>query len=1118
MRENDVQQWTDQTDPEPSNVTRTVSRTLKRAQNIGETKKRCDSCGQYFKNSRGVAIHKGKTKCREKRMQRKALACKTQENQSPDAHHSAQNLQADAEPCIVTTEELEETIILERKPRLCLPPATDPRWKVLDQELDMILETSLKGDAGRKLRLMTSIVYEECKDRFGQKDQKTAKHQKAGPSRRQREIAAIRKDLRKLKQRWKAAPESEKVALKQLQKDQHSRLLQLKKAEHLRKKQREKKKAREAFFTNPFAFVSKLLGKPKSGKLECTKEEAEEAVRAAHSDPERNKPLGEIPITTVIKEPTTSFAEGDIKFDEVKAIVRKARASSAPGPSGLTYRVYKSCPKLLYRLWRLIRVLWKNKQTPKTWTLAEGCFVPKELNSTGLDQFREISLLDVEGKIFWAIVAKRLTSYLLANDYIDASVQKGGISGHSGCLEHTAAISQLIQEAKQEKSTLAIVWLDLAKAYPSVPHQLIQEALIRYHLPTNVRHLITNHLDQLKMRFTVGQFTTKWQRLEKGIMAGCTISVVLFIMAMNLIIKGGEQQCKGPKANNGTRHPPCRAFMDDITIMTQSAQGTRWVLAGLEKMTNWARMHFKAKKSRSLVIYKGTLSKMRFTVQREIIPSIQEERIKCLGKFFDESLKDVNNTNDVITELKKWLKTIESCHLLGRFKTWCFQYGIIPRLQWPFLLYDIPLTAVKNMERMCSKHLRKWLGLPPSFSTVNLYSRTSKRSLPLASVEEQFKTTKVRAVCTLSTSRDEKVRQAGDSILHKGKWQPQKEIKEAEERLQHQAIVGVVCRGRQGLGNYGPQSWTTTDPKTKRTLVVEEIRKKAEEDRVVKAVGMAKQGAWTKWESAIDMSLSWKEIWQTDQGKLSFLLRSFTDLLPSPANLKQWGLVDSAKCHLCSAPVCTLNHILCSCPKALGQGRYRWRHDKVLQESAIWVDQTRLKANKLTKRNERGHITFLREGQLPVKQNTKEEPSILANAHDWELQVDIGKKLVFPQDIVATNLRPDMLLVSKSNKTIIIMELTVPWEERMELSHQLKRAKYQDLVEEAKITGWHALLFPYEVGCRGYPSNTLHYMLRKLGIPRPELRKAMKSIGAVAESSSRWLWIMKDKEWHPFQK
>lgn len=63
--------------------------------------------------------------------------------------------------------------------------------------------------------------------------------------------------------------------------------------------------------------------------------------------------------------------------------------------------------------------------------LAGGCSVPKELNSTRLDQFREISLLGVKGKIFSTIIAKMITTYRLANEFIDLSVRKEGVPGCS---------------------------------------------------------------------------------------------------------------------------------------------------------------------------------------------------------------------------------------------------------------------------------------------------------------------------------------------------------------------------------------------------------------------------------------------------------------------------------------------------------------------------------------------------------------------------------------------------------------------------------------------------------------------------------------------------------------
>ncbi|GFO44178.1 reverse transcriptase [Plakobranchus ocellatus] len=71
----------------------------------------------------------------------------------------------------------------------------------------------------------------------------------------------------------------------------------------------------------------------------------------------------------------------------------------------------------------------------------------------------------------------------MENGYVNFSVQKGGLPGVSGCLENTRMVWEAIQRAKLAKRNLHVVWLDLADAYGSVPHQMIQQALRMYHVP-----------------------------------------------------------------------------------------------------------------------------------------------------------------------------------------------------------------------------------------------------------------------------------------------------------------------------------------------------------------------------------------------------------------------------------------------------------------------------------------------------------------------------------------------------------------------------------------------------------------------------------------------------------
>ena len=70
--------------------------------------------------------------------------------------------------------------------------------------------------------------------------------------------------------------------------------------------------------------------------------------------------------------PEVQFNMGDNTLAEVNEVVKKARAKSAPGPSGLSYKVYKKCSKFQRRLWKLFCALWRKGSYPDCWLIAEG--------------------------------------------------------------------------------------------------------------------------------------------------------------------------------------------------------------------------------------------------------------------------------------------------------------------------------------------------------------------------------------------------------------------------------------------------------------------------------------------------------------------------------------------------------------------------------------------------------------------------------------------------------------------------------------------------------------------------------------------------------------------------
>ena len=797
-------------------------------------------------------------------------------------------------------------------------------------------------------------------------------------------------------------------------------------------------------------------------------------------------------------------------FNEFKKRLEKTRTKSAPGPNGVPYLVYKRCPGVARLLWRYLKEMWSRNEISVTWRRADGVFIPKEDGATTVEKYRTISLLNVEGKLYFAMKADRLLNFTLANQYIDTSVQKGGIPKVSGCLEHTAILSHLIKEAKERKKNLVITWLDIANAYGSIPHSLILTALHRAHVPEEVCELVKTYYADVRIRFTTADFTTEWQQLEKGIITGCTMSVILFALTMTMLVLSVKGETKGPKTESGQQQESCRLFMDDIASTTETLVQTRYLLDKLTDKLKWAGLTVKPEKCRSLVVIKGEISERTPYIEGVPITSIKEKSVKYLGKTYTKEMNEQEQTKEVLKELKSSLKKVEKCRVPGKYKSWMLQHMILPRLMWPLTIYNIPWTKVELMQSEITKKLKRWLGLPKSLSVECLYSKTGKLQLPFTELTEEVKAAKARLLTTLEESEDPCVRGAGVNVDGGRKADTPGSVKVAKSKLRMQEVSGIPNQGREGLGLTPKKYYSKSNKKDQRAMIVDTVRESEEDRRRVRIANLAKQGASTKWQVP-ERRLNQREIINMPEERFKFLVKSVYDLLPTPDNKNTWFGTEES-CRLCGGKG-TITHILSGCEVALAQGRYKWRHDQVLRELAQCIEEKRKSSNK-TPRDARQGIVFVREGEKKSQQSKQEPRSYLDGASDWRLLVDLENSLKVPRQVAETNLRPDILLVSDSSRKMGVVELTVPSEERIELSGELKRTKYRILQEDGKKNKWDVQVWAVEVGCRGFPASSMASFLKEMGVQGGERKRMLSRMGEAAERASRSVWRWSHfKEW-----
>lgn len=211
-------------------------------------------------------------------------------------------------------------------------------------------------------------------------------------------------------------------------------------------------------------------------------------------------------------------------------------------------------------------------------------------------------------------------------------------------------------------------------------------------------------------------------------------------------------------------------------------------------------------------------------------------------------------------------------------------------------------------------------------------------------------------------------------------------------------------------------------------MVVAEVARSEQERYTIKAVSQSSQGGWTAWEGVMGRHTTWPDLWKTPQARLSFLIRATYNTLPCPQNLHRWFGTDEI-CPLCNTINASLWHTLSGCNTALSQGRYRWRHDAVLRKLAEVAEVCRREANSRPTTPARHTILFARAGENINAPRPSNRGRLLSPGSGWNMRVDLGRQLQFPREIAETSLRPDMVLWSVACKAVLLVELTVPWEE-----------------------------------------------------------------------------------------
>ena len=151
-------------------------------------------------------------------------------------------------------------------------------------------------------------------------------------------------------------------------------------------------------------------------------------------------------------------------------------------------------------------------------------------------------------------------------------------------------------------------------------------------------------------------------------------------------------------------------------------------------------------------------------------------------------------------------------------------------------------------------------------------------------------------------------------------------------------------------------------------------------------------------------------------------------------------------------------------------------------------------------------IQFLKEGECPVRKQKNPNMKLLNGASDWKVSADLKTSLQFPVHIIQTEKQPDIVAWSDSKKSVLLIELTVPWEENQEEAHERNKKRDETLCANCVEKGWICYVIPIEVDCHGFTGHSVISFLSKIGITGRSLKVASNHLQTTARYASNWIW------------
>lgn len=755
-------------------------------------------------------------------------------------------------------------------------------------------------------------------------------------------------------------------------------------------------------------------------------------------------------------------------------LIRKLKPWKAPGPDCVQAYFWKNLSNLREAGRLVTEQLLNGREVPDDLVAGRTLLIPK--GTEGLQdpaKYRPIACLNVQYKLLTSAVNAILLPRVIDQNLLPTEQRalRPGVWGTMDCLIADEVINRYMK-ARGEK--LYTAWIDYQKAFDSVPHTLILWLLRTIGANPRIQALIETLMPKWKTVYSLrtpdGYISTEPIVLQRGVFQGDTLSVLLFCLTMGLVSHALQTEAPAlrvPKLSDTMSNH--LFYVDDLKVYARTRKELDEMLIIVRQISTCIGMTLGLNKC-GIATNARKRGNQIWTVQG--IPQLTgNQSYKYLGVKQKLGHGDLpTSQNEVRQVLKERIREISRANLNSKQTAKALNSLVVGKARYYLAagLWTRPQVPIK-LDRFIRHELTK-RGLHYWGASIErLYLPREKGGRGLTSMAEAHDAAALALMSYCQTAVDPFPRTlwrasqlpeiAGRGTLYT----------RAQKVVAHYPELSLV-RGTLCLDGI------KVEQKDRKRLT-KLVKESQEQERIQNLTAKSIHG--TYYSTITTLGVKECSAWLIDGGlnptdEARLVLAQDGTLRTRKYRFEVLGEEVDPKCRLCGKRPESVGHIVSACEHSQFS-LFKDRHDESLQPVI----------NHLCKQY--GMKGIEPRKRVPARLEN-EKVKIL-----WDpLIATVG---------TVTARRPDMEIFLKEENTIIIAEMTCPWDARLTEAYQEKWVKYRPLVADLKtqFPQWRIRQSVLVMGALG--SHERERMMEQLKIISPQAKE--DEIGRLLNSVQR---------------